>query len=159
MLATCHRPANADDRGRLAAIVGALATRDETVVFPLHPRTRASLERFGLLDAVGPRVRLVDPVGYLESLALVKNARVVATDSGGMQKEAYFFAVPCVTMRDTSEWTETIDHGWNVLVAADGEAIARALDDPPRGRERPPVYGSGDAGERIATAVAARLEG
>jgi len=151
--ATCHRPANADDRERLAAIVAALSARDETVVLPAHPRTRASVARFGLEAQVGPNVQLVEPLGYLDSLALVKNARVVATDSGGLQKEAYFFGVPCVTMRDTSEWVETVESGWNVLVGADGEALAGALADPPRGGERPPFYGSGDAGERIAVTL------
>jgi len=157
--ATCHRPANTDDRQRLGAIVAALSGRDETVVLPLHPRTRTSLERFGLMSAVGANVILVEPVGYLESLALVKNARVLATDSGGMQKEAYFFGVPCVTMRDSSEWVETLQSGWNVLVGADGGALSAALDDPPRGGVRPPFYGSGDAGERIVNELMAFLAG
>ena len=105
-------------------------------------------------SCVAPNVRLVAPVGYVESLALAKNARVVATDSGGLQKEAYFFAVPCVTMRDTSEWVETIESGWNVLVGTDREALAAALADPPRGARHPAFYGRGDAGERLAAALA-----
>jgi UDP-GlcNAc3NAcA epimerase len=157
--ATCHRPANADDPQRLGAIVAALSARDEPVIFPIHPRTRLSLERFGLAGGLGGNVTLVEPVGYLESQALIRNARVLATDSGGMQKEAYFFGVPCVTMRDNSEWVETLRSGWNVLVGADRHALAAALDDPPRGGERQPFYGSGDAGERIAATVAGFLEG
>ena len=109
----------------------------------------------GRLRVRGAGLHVVPPVGYLESLSLVKNARVVATDSGGLQKEAYFFATPCVTVRDTSEWVETIESGWNVLVGADGDALARALAAPPRGASHPPFYGEGDAGERIAAIVAA----
>ncbi len=103
-------------------------------------------------------MRLRAPVGYVESLALAKNARVVATDSGGLQKEAYFFGVPCVTMRDSSEWVETIDSGWNVLVGTDREALAAALADPPRGARHPAFYGRGDAGERLALALGSFLE-
>jgi UDP-N-acetylglucosamine 2-epimerase (non-hydrolysing) len=155
---TVHRPSNTDDREHLASILAALARCGRPVVFPAHPRTRASLERFDLLGAVGDNVRLGEPVGYIESLSLIKNARVVATDSGGMQKEACFFGVPCVTLRDTSEWVETLESGWNVLVGADGDALARALADPPRGGQRP-SYGSGDAGERVAATIADFLAG
>ena len=157
VLATVHRPSNTDDAERLEAIVRTLSHLGEPVVFPAHPRTRASLERHGLDGTVGSNVTLVDPVGYFDSLALVSNARVVATDSGGMQKEAYFFGTPCVTMRDTSEWVETLHSGWNVLVGADPVALARALADPPRGGEREPFYGAGDAGARIAAAIAGFL--
>ena len=157
VVATTHRPANTDDPAHLEAILRALGERAETVVFPAHPRTVASIDRFGLGELVAPNIALREPVGYVESLALVKNARAVATDSGGMQKEAYFFGVPCVTMRDTSEWVETLESGWNVLVGADREALAAALADPPRGAERPAFYGRGDAGQRIAQALAAFL--
>jgi UDP-GlcNAc3NAcA epimerase len=154
---TCHRPANADDAGRLWTILATLSALDEPVLFPVHPRTRASMERHGLTGMASDTMTLVEPVGYVESLALIKNARVVATDSGGMQKEAYFFGVPCVTMRDTTEWVETVASGWNVLVGADGDALARALAAPPRGAERPAHYGDGVAGERIAAMVAEHL--
>jgi UDP-GlcNAc3NAcA epimerase len=153
VLLTVHRPSNADSAQRLETILGVVAARDERVIFPAHPRTQASIDRFGLADRVGENVTVSDPVGYLDNLALIKNARVVATDSGGMQKEAYFFGVPCVTLRDTSEWVETLDSGWNVLVGADGDALAAALADPPRGGDRPAFYGEGDAAERIATAI------
>jgi UDP-N-acetylglucosamine 2-epimerase (non-hydrolysing) len=127
------------------------------VLFPAHPRTAASIDRHGLAGLVTPNIRLSGPVGYAESLALVKNARVVATDSGGLQKEAYFFAVPCVTMRDSSEWVETIESGWNVLVGTDREALAAALADPPRGARHPAFYGRGDAGRRLGAALGAFL--
>ena len=171
--ATLHRVSNADSPGHLASLLGALAAAGEPVVFAAHPRTVASIERFGLTgfaaawpprqtspapargEVLGPGLHVVPPVGYLESLSLAKNARVVATDSGGLQKEAYFFATPCLTLRDVSEWVETVESGWNVLVGADGDALARALAAPPRGATHPPFYGEGDAGERIAAIVAA----
>ncbi len=159
ILATAHRQSNTDDVAHLEAILTALGGRTETVVFPAHPRTVASIDRNGLGDLVAPNIVLTGPVGYVESLALVKNARVVATDSGGMQKEAYFFGVPCVTMRDTSEWVETLESGWNVLVGADAEALAAALADPPRGAQRPAFYGQGDAGKHVAIALRQFLGG
>jgi len=125
----------------------------------VHPRTAASVARFALSDRVAANVTLSAPVGYAESLALARNARVVATDSGGLQKEAYFFAVPCVTLRDTSEWVETIESGWNVLAGTDRQAIAAALARPPRGARHPDFYGRGDAAERVAAALKSYLEG
>ncbi|MGD0997151.1 MAG: UDP-N-acetylglucosamine 2-epimerase (non-hydrolyzing) [Thermoleophilia bacterium] len=157
VLATAHRPATTDEPAHLEAVLAALGALPETVIFPAHPRTAASIERFGLAGLVTPNIRLSGPVGYAESLALAKNARVVATDSGGLQKEAYFFRVPCVTMRDSSEWVETIESGWNVLVGTDREALAAALARPPRGARHPAFYGRGDAGERLAAALGAFL--
>jgi UDP-N-acetylglucosamine 2-epimerase len=136
-----------------------LGRLDERVVFPVHPRTRASIARFGLEGLLGPNVLVTAPVGYFASLALAKNARVVATDSGGMQKEAYFFGTPCVTMRDTSEWVETLESGWNVLVGADPEALAAALAAAAPGHTREPYYGEGDAGERIVAVLRATIGG
>jgi UDP-GlcNAc3NAcA epimerase len=159
VLATAHRPATTDEPAALKAVLDALGASTEPVVFPAHPRTAASIARHGLSGAVAPNVRLTAPVGYLESLTLAKNARVVATDSGGLQKEAYFFAVPCVTMRDTSEWVETLTSGWNVLVGTDRDALTAALADPPRGATHPAFYGAGDAGARVAVALGAFLEG
>ena len=159
VLATAHRPATTDEPAHLEAVLAALAGAPDPVIFPAHPRTAASIARFGLAELVAPNVRLCSPVGYLESLALAKNARVVATDSGGLQKEAYFFGVPCVTMRDTSEWVETVESGWNVLVGTDRAALAAALADPPRGAQHPAFFGEGDAGERLAAALAQYLEG
>ena len=153
VLATAHRPATTDEPAHLEAVLGALGALPDPVIFPAHPRTQASIARFGLAGLVAPNVKLCDPVGYLESLSLAKNARVVATDSGGLQKEAYFFGVPCVTMRDTSEWVETIESGWNVLVGTDRAALAAALADPPRGARHPAFFGEGDAGERLAAAL------
>lgn len=157
VFATLHRPANADDPERLAAILGVLEDRGEQVLFAAHPRTRASLDAAGLLDSVPAHLRVVEPVGYLESLALIKNARAVVTDSGGVQKEAYVLRTPCITARDTSEWVETIQAGWNVLVDADPGALAAALERAEPGGDWTPFYGEGDAGERIAAIVAGYL--
>jgi UDP-GlcNAc3NAcA epimerase len=159
VLATAHRPATTDRRECLKAVLDGLGASSEPVVFPVHPRTSAAIARHGLAGSVAPNIKLTAPVGYLESLTLAKNARVVATDSGGLQKEAYFFAVPCVTMRDTSEWVETMASGWNVLVGTDLQALTDALASPPRGATHPDFYGSGDAGERVAAALGAFLAG
>ena len=153
VLATAHRAGNVDDPGRLAALVDLLATVPGPVVLPLHPRTRARLQAAGLLDGLAGRgIRAIDPLGYLEFTALLVHARAVLTDSGGVQKEAYLAGIPCVTMRDTTEWTETVDVGWNTLVGLDAAAARAALARTPP-PERPPLYGDGRAGERVVAAL------
>jgi len=144
---TLHREANTTPEA-LRAVAEGLAALDEPVVFPTHPRTRAALEGAGI--ELPERVRLLPPLGYLDFAALTSQARVVATDSGGIQKEAYWYGVPCVTLRDTTEWVETVEAGWNRLVGTDPGRIAAALADPPRASERPQLYGDGRAAERIA---------
>jgi UDP-GlcNAc3NAcA epimerase len=125
-------------------------------VLPLHPRSRARLEAAGLLGEL-EGVRLVPPLGYLDFTALLLHARAVLTDSGGVQKEAYLAGVPCVTLRDRTEWTETVQAGWNVLVGLDpGAALAALEREPPE--ERPPLYGDGRAGERVVEALLALRE-
>src|SRR4051795_11347954 len=118
-------------------------------MFPLHPRTRARLEEAGLLD----RVDAMAPVGYLDFLELTRNARAVLTDSGGVQKEAYLLGTPCVTMRGTTEWVETVESGWNVLVDLDRDAALAALEREPPPGPRPELYGGGHAGERIRDSI------
>jgi UDP-GlcNAc3NAcA epimerase len=154
VVATAHRAGNVDDPARLAALVDVLLAVPLPVVLPLHPRTRARLEAAGRLDALaaGPHVRLQPPLGYLDFTALVLHARAVLTDSGGVQKEAYLAGVRCVTMRSTTEWTETVDSGWNELVDLDAGAAVAALERP-LPRERPPLYGDGRAGERVVEAL------
>ena len=155
LLATAHRAGTVDDPTRLRSLVELLATLPHPVVLPLHPRTRARLEAAGLLEglqAPGSSVRLVPPLGYLEFTALLLRARAVLTDSGGVQKEAYLAAIPCVTLRDTTEWLETVDAGWNVLVDLDADAARAALERPHPG-EHPPLYGDGHAGERVVDAL------
>ena len=147
-LVTAHRAGNVDDPARLERLVELIEALPLPVVFPVHPRTRARLEAAGLLD----RLPLSSPLGYLEFTALLQNARAVLTDSGGVQKEAYLAATPCITLRDTTEWTETVDAGWNVLVDLDSAAALAALErEPPAAR--PQLYGDGRAGERVVDAL------
>jgi UDP-GlcNAc3NAcA epimerase len=153
LLATAHRAANVDDPERLERLVALLLAVPGPVVLPLHPRTRARLDAAGLrgrLEDGG--VRLTPPLGYLEFTALLLHARAALTDSGGVQKEAYLAGVPCVTLRAATEWTETVDAGWNVLVDLDADAAAAALARP-LPAERPPLYGDGRAGERVVEAL------
>lgn len=151
LLATAHRAGNVDDPARLRRLVEVLTGVPGPLVLPLHPRTRARLEGAGLLDALNGVV-LAPPLGYLEFTALLLNARAVLTDSGGVQKEAYLAGVPCITMRDTTEWRETVDAGWNVLVDLDVDAARAALERTVP-QERPPLYGDGRAGERVVEAL------
>jgi UDP-N-acetylglucosamine 2-epimerase len=121
LLATVHRPSNTDDSCNLRAIFAALAETEETVVLPAHPRTRAAISENRI--EVAENIRVIEPLGYLDMLQLERNARLILTDSGGIQKEAYFFAVPCITLREETEWVETVEAGWNVLVGADRDRI------------------------------------
>jgi UDP-GlcNAc3NAcA epimerase len=148
LLVTVHRPANTDDQANLASILRALGSTEEVVVFPAHPRASQAMELLGL--KVPGNVRLLEPVSYLEMLTLEKNARLILTDSGGVQKEAYFLGVPCVTLREETEWVETTEAGWNLLVGAHEQRIVEAIRDfQPQG-ERPPLFGDGRASQRIA---------
>jgi UDP-GlcNAc3NAcA epimerase len=146
LLLTLHREANVRPE-TLARIAGALAALEEPVVFPAHPRTRAALAA-GQIEL--PKVRLLPPVGYLDFAALASQARVILTDSGGVQKEAYWYEVPCVTLRESTEWVETIEAGWNRLAGSDPELIAAGVRDATRPEEHPPLYGDGHAADSIA---------
>jgi UDP-GlcNAc3NAcA epimerase len=157
VLATAHRPGNVDDPARLTRLVELLLAVPGPVVLPLHPRTRARLEAAGLLNRLAGGVRLTPPLGYLDFTALLLHARAVLTDSGGVQKEAYLAGVRCLTLRAVTEWTETVDVGWNTLVDLDADAAVAALERPPP-FERPPLYGDGRAGERVVDALRATIE-
>ena len=147
LVATVHREANTA-QPRLGRIVDGLNRLEETVVFPVHPRTRAALGREGL--ELAPHVRAEPPLGYLDFAALASQARVILTDSGGLQKEAYWYGVPCVTMRPSTEWVDTVEVGANVLVDDDPGRIASAVVEARMPDERPQLYGDGHASERIA---------
>ncbi len=152
-LATLHRPYNTDDPARLRLVLDALNRLELPVVFPVHPRTRARLAEMGTAECAGQTatgLRCVEPVGYLDMLALEQNARLILTDSGGVQKEAYFFAVPCVTLRPETEWVETVQTGWNRLAWGDAETVLAAARGPWPGDAPPPIFGDGHAAERIA---------
>ena len=143
LLATVHRAENTDDPARLGAIVDAFDRIEEPVVFPAHPRVRASLAR--LNRRPGQHVRVIDPVGYFDMIALARHARLVLTDSGGVQKEAYWLGIPCVTLRDETEWVETVAVGWNVLTGADAERILDAVRTFSPPASRPRLYGEDTA--------------
>ena len=125
------------------------------VVFPVHPRTRARLQEDGL--ALGSHVRLIEPLSYLELASLASQARVIVTDSGGLQKEAYWYGVPCVTVRPSTEWVDTVAIGANVLVDDDPEALAAAVANASLPPNRPVLYGDGHASERIAQVLPATI--
>lgn len=154
ILATIHRAENTDEPRRLSSVIEGLvsASRLMPVLFPAHPRTRAAMVRDGIDIAASPGLKLVEPVDYLTMLALQRDAALVVTDSGGMQKEAFFSGVQCVTVRDETEWTELVEAGWNELCPPTGpDALLAAITGrlgrvPP---ERPDLYGQGDASEKI----------
>ena len=152
VLVTVHRAANTDAPPRLASIVRGLCGIKDTVVFPVHPRTRKMLEKFGFLEKLerNKNVKVIEPVGYLDMINLEKNARKIVTDSGGVQKEAYFFKVPCITLRDRTEWTETLENGWNRLVDVDFKRIITETAAGSLSRKHNNHYGNGDTGEKIA---------
>ncbi len=152
LLATVHRPENTDDPRRLETILGALTeiSEREPVVFPVHPRTRkylvasASLNRKSKIQ----NPKLIDPLGYLDMVSLERSARMILTDSGGIQKEAYWLGVPCVTMRDQTEWVETVEAGWNMLVGADPQKIVDAVRSFSPADEHPQLNGDGQSAEK-----------
>jgi UDP-GlcNAc3NAcA epimerase len=172
VLATAHRAGNVDDPARLERLVDLLTGLAGgvdggvgegvdggpiPVLLPLHPRTGDRLRAAGLLERLqgAPGVTVTEPLGYFELTALLCNARAVVTDSGGLQKEAYLAGVPCVTLRANTEWTETVDLGWNVLADLDLGVVRAALADEPAppGQGRPAIYGDGHAGERVVAAL------
>src|SRR3954465_11324387 len=150
LVVTAHRAGNVDDPDRLRLLVELLEALPLPTVFPLHPRTQARLEEAGLLERLegAERVELAPPLGSLDFLKLARHARAVLTDSGGVQKEAYLLAVPCVTLRDTTEWVETVETGGNVCGDLDRARARGALERRPP-QERPELYGDGHAAERV----------
>ena len=153
LLATVHRAANTDDETRLRNIFAAFAAIGEPIILPLHPRTRKVLQRLDY--TVADNVRLIAPVGYLDMVQLEQSARLIVTDSGGIQKEAYWLGRPCVTLRGDTEWPETVALGWNKLVGADTEKIVAAVREFPHPAEHPALYGDGRAGQKIVQAIGA----
>lgn len=153
ILATVHRAENTDDPARLKAIFEALqrVSRELPVILPLHPRTKAVLERLGLKSHAG--IRLIPPVGYLDMVMLESHAQTIVTDSGGVQKEAYFHKVPCITLRGETEWVELVEAGWNRLLPASTPALSAKLASAVFGFRRPAraprLYGSGRAAELV----------
>ena len=153
-LVTLHRAENVDDKERLTSIFKGLGKYNNQIILPLHPRTKKMIESFGI--AIPLNIKIIDPIGYLDMILLEKHAALIATDSGGVQKEAYFHKVPCITMRDQTEWVELVEHGVNILTGADTTAIIDALTkvkniNPVLFEE--PLYGNGTTGIAIVEAL------
>lgn len=159
-LATVHRAGTSDSPSRLRSVISAFSRLDKPVLWAVHPRTRKNMEAFGLDPVLAEAVNIttVPPVSYIDTVSLLRCAGGLLTDSGGMQKEAYFFGIPCVTLRDETEWVETVELGWNRLVGTDEDAIVAAVKDLATPSLRPDVYGDGHAAEAIVSALEARFD-
>ncbi|MBN2030807.1 UDP-N-acetylglucosamine 2-epimerase (non-hydrolyzing) [bacterium] len=158
-LCTLHRAENTDCKDHLKTIVEALVESRELIVFPIHPRTKKSLQAYGLMETLKEAKNIImsEPVGFLDMIQLEKNARKILTDSGGVQKEAYFYQVPCITFREETEWIETVQDSWNILVGADKEKILQAIHAfAPHSKQRT-LFGNGNAGEQIRDIIQARF--
>ena len=149
LVATVHRPSNTDSREHMAAIIDALGEAGRPVVFPVHPRTRHYLGEYGLLEKMPENVRVIEPLGYLDMLCLMAHAEKILTDSGGVQKEAYMLGIPCITLRENTEWVETVEAGWNVLVGAERGRIVDAIRHFSPGAQQRNLFGNGDASASI----------
>ncbi len=157
LLMTLHRPSNVDNPRFLQRILRVVARIDRPVVFPIHPRTKVSFRKTRTFERPPPNLKIVDPLDYTEFLSLLMESEMVLTDSGGVQKQAYFFGVPCVTLRRETEWTETVAEGWNAIVGTSSRSILAAVRNfRPRGR-RPKVFGDGHASSRIVRALEERF--
>lgn len=159
-LATVHRAENTDDHERLLSIFEAftqIAHDELPVIIPLHPRTRQCLKN-SQFKIHNSKVRIIDPVPYLDMLLLEKNAQVILTDSGGIQKEAFWFRVPCVTLRDETEWTETVASGWNTVVGANQNLIKKTVEEAHPGRDIRNFYGDGNASTSIVNILSSKLK-
>lgn len=150
LLATVHRAENTDNAGRLRSILQAIAAIQDPVIFPVHPRTRQRLTSLGLLPLLeGSQVNMIEPLGYLDMVRLEQSARLILTDSGGIQKEAYWLKVPCITLREETEWVETVDAGWNCLAGSDPGKITDLVCNFRPPMSYPVLYGDGQASQRI----------
>jgi UDP-GlcNAc3NAcA epimerase len=145
LLCTIHRAENTNDINRLRSIFEALSESGETIVLPLHPRTLKYVKEYDI--NLGVNIRIIEPVGYLDMVLLESKAKKIVTDSGGIQKEAFFLGVPCITMRDETEWVETVENGWNVIVGADKTKIKEAILNFHPTEERKTYFGEGNAAE------------
>jgi len=153
LVVTVHRPANTDNRENMQSIIEALGEAGKPVIFPMHPRTRKYLQSYGMLDRLPANLIITEPLGYLDMLRLMDGAEKILTDSGGIQKEAYLLGVPCITLRENTEWVETVQGGWNVLVGADKGRILEAIREFEPGGPQMEVFGTVGASERIGGVI------
>ena len=151
LLTTIHRQSNTDDPNNLSALLDSLSETKETIVFPVHPRTEKFIKTHQLENNIGKNIVLTKPLGYFEFLCLEQNAKKILTDSGGIQKEAYLLKIPCITLRENTEWVETVEDGWNVLVGTNKEKILHAVHHfEPKGKQRN-IFGDGHASKTIVS--------
>lgn len=151
ILTTIHRAENTNDINRLRNIMEALNECGKNVVLPLHPRTKKYMDSYGL--KFNDNIKLIDPVGYLEMISLEMHAQKIVTDSGGVQKEAFFMKKPCITMRDETEWVETVENGWNVIVGTDKEKILDNIINFEPQKVQKEIFGDGKAAEKILSLI------
>jgi UDP-N-acetylglucosamine 2-epimerase (non-hydrolysing) len=154
LVATIHRANNTDNIEHLRNIIEAFQKLNENIVFPVHPRTEKLLKNYGLYESLCSSVKLIKPLGFLDFIKLMNHAKMILTDSGGIQKEAYILKVPCVTLRENTEWIETVEDGWNVLAGSNKDGIVKAVNEfIPSIQEHRNIFGDGSASNRIATAI------
>lgn len=159
ILSTVHRAQNTDSRTRLKSIFRVLGDADLPVILPLHPRTESYLKEYDLWEFANECVQIVEPLNYLDFVRLMDTADRIATDSGGIQKEAFFLDTYCVTLRDETEWVETVEAGWNVIVGADEDSISAALSTAwQRPEEKPEPYGDGNASKAVRDTIEAHVD-
>jgi len=151
LLLTLHRAENTDSYQNLSHIIEAVVQSQKRIIFPVHPRTVKLLKQFQLYEKLNQdaNIILIEPVSFIDMIVLEKNALKILTDSGGVQKEAYFYQVPCLTLRNETEWVETVDDGWNCLVGADVEKISSAIDNFSPAKQQQGHYGNGKASEKL----------
>jgi len=158
MVLTVHRPANTDSRKNMVAIISAIRESGNKTIFPVHPRTRKCLEKYGLWNTLPLTIITTEPLGYLDMLKLMSHADKILTDSGGIQKEAYILGVPCITLRDTTEWVETLKGGWNVLVGGDyAQIVSNIAQSHPISNSQSTIFGSGDCAKRMCNVINLRI--
>ncbi|MEI6040042.1 MAG: UDP-N-acetylglucosamine 2-epimerase (non-hydrolyzing) [Candidatus Berkelbacteria bacterium] len=155
ILATIHRQENTDIKENLVNILEAFGQSEEIIIWPIHPRTKKCLEDYKLIDMINKidNLEIIDPISYTENIELEKNAKLILTDSGGVQKEAYVAKVPCITLREETEWTETVESGWNQLAGADTQKIVRLIRNYPEPKDYPKFLGDGDAYLKITKII------
>jgi len=149
LLATIHRPSNTDNKKNLSSILKAFSEINRKIIFPIHPRTGKFIEKHGLKEKIGKNILIIKPLGYLDFITLEKNAYKILTDSGGIQKEAYMLKIPCITMRENTEWVETVKGGWNILVGANKQKIIDAINNFFPTRKQKEYFGNGNASSKI----------
>ena len=146
---TIHRPTNTDNKTNLKNILSAFSSINKKIIFPIHPRTLKFIEIHGLKDMISENIIITKPLGYLDFLMLEKNAYKILTDSGGVQKEAYILKVPCITLRENTEWIETVEDEWNILVGANKQKIINAVNKFFPEKKQKNYFGSGNASKKI----------